>query len=801
MKKINFILTAAATLLMIGCADDPIVQSEGLTPFAEGETPIVFGSLRQGITRADLVGAEAAEKLGKKFVVSAKKGNTTAATDGVITFDNYEVEYEENTANTTESNSTNWEYVGKGIIPHAADHGIVSQTIKYWDYSKPQYDFIAWSTGSKEAVYKEADLADGKVLVSSINPNATAGAAVTFSGKAADLSEVFISDLTTVKKADYGDDPVVMKFRQLGTKVRIGIYETIPGYSVRNVKFYTTGAVLTSPATQIVNNATIFSAGSDIYTEGTYTVTYPTVDGATADNNQAHVTFAPKSGVEQTTIVDWGGLNYTIAEKGEKTAGKVFLGRTSNTASFAGDAEKNYYVIYLPNESGANLNLRVDFTLEAIDGGGETIEVKNAKAQVPSIYTKWQPGFAYTYLFKISDKTNGRTGVYDPTQADDATINSDPAGLYPITFDAVVVNAEDNDKTQETITLVATPSITTYQQYSTVVNADEYTVNGKKIFVTVNEGDAIVDINGKAALYTIPAGKTEAEVIDALQMQDDDAATGTIKGRSGLVLTNATSEFTNTVQYGADGNPITIEATGEQKKALSFNPTASTTYAFVYTKTAATPANNVAKYEALNWDNFAAGQTKYRYDYKAPAATDAQKGVKYFLRSGDTAPYTYTLQTPFIGQGVGNLYLDAAGNTIARGYAVTGTTYYYTTDNGKTYKAAHNVAYADFGAGTGTAADLFTFDGSTYTAKDPAKTDPTEFDGVALYQRTGAGTPADPHVYTYCVILPQQTTGWFELDTTNYVVADEAAKVVGQTYFDKYIKNDGEYYTKVIKVQ
>ena len=788
MKKINFILTAAATLLMIGCADDPIVQSEGPTPFAEGETPIVFGSLRQGITRADLVGAEAAEKLGKKFVVSAKKGNTTAATDGVITFDNYEVEYEENTANTTESNSTNWEYVGKGIIPHAADHGIVSQTIKYWDYSKPQYDFIAWSTGSKEAVYKEADLADGKVLVSSINPNATASAAVTFSGKAADLSEVFISDLTTVKKAEYGDDPVVMKFRQLGTKVRIGIYETIPGYSVRNVKFYTTGAVLTSPATQIVNNATIFSAGSDIYTEGTYTVTYPSVDGTSADNNQAHVTFAPKTGVEQTTIVDWGGLNYTIAEKGEKTAGKVFLGRTSNTASFAGNADDNYYVIYLPNETGANLNLRVDFTLEAIDGGGETIEVKNAKAQVPSIYTKWQPGFAYTYLFKISDKTNGRTGVYDPTQTDDATVNSDPAGLYPITFDAVVVNAEDNDKTQETITLVATPSITTYQQYSTVVNANEYTASGKDIFVTVNEDDALVTmtntnpaIDKDAALYTIPAGKTEAEVIDALQMQDEDAAAGTIKGRSGLVLTEAAFTLTNSVEFGADGNAISVS----DNQSLRFTPTANTTYAFVYTKKVPTAANNVAKYEALNWDNFATGQTKYRYDYKAPAATDAQKGVKYFSVSGGV--YTM-IAKPFIGQGVNNLYLDAAGNTIARGYAVTGTTYYYTTDNGKTYKAAHNVAYASF-------------DGSLFVAGATpgsyvANSDPAPVDGKAYYYYDSVNDK-----YIYCVILPQQTTGWFELDTNTYVVANEAAKVVGQTYFDKYIKNDGEYYTKVIKVQ
>lgn len=782
MKKFYYIF--AAGLILASCANEEIVTQETITPT---ESAIVFGSVRKGMTRADATGADAAKLLGNKFVVSGYKGSSTG-TVGNIVFDNYLVEYKENTANTTESNSTNWEYVGVANTPikHAADNGITSQQIKYWDYSKPQYDFIAWSTGSKTAIY-EGTPAAGEVLVSAITPSTATTSAYTFTGTADDLSNVYIADLVTVKKAQYGDDPVTFRFRQLGTKVRIAIYETVPGYSVKDVKFYTTNDVLTNPSTQIVNNATIFSTAADIYTEGTYTVNFPHVDGTTEDNNQAHVTFAPKTGVEQTTIVDWGGLNYTIAEEGEKI-GTKFLGRSSSTASYAGDAATNYYVIYMPNETGTNLNLRVDYTLESIDGSGEEIFVKNSKAQVPSIYTTWKPGFAYTYLFKISDKTNGRTGVYDPTQADDATVNSDPAGLYPITFDAVVVNAEDNDATQETITTIATPSITTYQQKSTVVNADEYTVNGQDIFVTVNEGDALVTLTGKAALYTIEAGKTEAEVVDALQMQDDDAATGTVKGRSGLVLTNATSTLTNSVEFGADGNAISVAT----DQALRFTPTANTTYAFVYTKKAPTTTGDVVKYQALNWASFEAGQTKYRYDYKAPAATDAQKGVKYFSVSGGV--YTM-IPKPFIGQGVGNLYLDASGNTIASGYAATGTTYYYTTDKGQTYKAAHNVVYADFAAAT----DLYTFDGTDYTQKPTTVTEPV--DGTAYYQRTGEGTATDPYVFTYCVILPQQTTGWFELDTTKYVVADETAEVVGQTYFDKYTKNDGEYYTKVIKVQ
>ena len=801
MKK-KVLFAAMALVALASCTSDEVVSltspPEPTPTDLETSEAIVFSSASKGITRADLTGADAATKLGNKFVVSGYKGSQTTwdNTDNKIVFDNYLVEYEENTAHTTGSNTTNWEYVGKGRIKHAIDNGITSQTIKYWDYIQPQYDFIAWSTGEKEAIYEGTPGAN-QVLVSAITPataTGSSGKAYTFTGKAADLSQCYIADLVTVKKAQYGDDPVTFSFRQLGTKVRIGIYETIPGYSVKDVKFYTKGGTLdadgtdpTKPAAgQIVEKATIFSTGADIYTEGKYTITFPSVDGTTSDNNQAHVTFEPKSGVTQTTIVDWGGLNYTIAEEGEKTKGNVFLGRSSNTASFAGNAADNYYVVYLPNETGTNLNLRVDFTLESIDGGGEEIFVKNAKAQVPSIYATWKPGFAYTYLFKISDKTNGRTGVYDPTKADDATVNSDPAGLYPITFDAVVVNAEE-DVTQETITTVSTPSITSYQKASTVVNADEYTANGNDIFLTVNEGDALVTMTNTnpatdkdAALYTIPAGKTEAEVVDALQMQDDDAAAGTVKGRSGMVLTEAAFTLTNSVEFGADGNAISVGT----NQSLRFTPAANTTYAFVYTEKAPSAGNNVEKYQALNWDDFESGQTKYRYDYKAAEGTYCQKGVKYFSKN---ASNVYTMITAFVGQSVNNLYVKDGDNyVIASGLVVPGTKYYYTTDHGMTYKECYAVSYKNARA----ANVLYTFDGTNYTPK--AAGDPV--DGTAYYYLDGTE-------YKYAVIHPQKTENLYELDETKYVIANEAAEVVGQTYFDKYTKNDGEYYTKIIKVQ
>ena len=144
--------------------------------------------------------------------------------------------------------------------------------------------------------------------------------------------------------------------------------------------------------------------------------------------------------------------------------------------------------------------------------------------------------------------------------------------------------------------------------------------------------------------------------------------------------------------------------------------------------------------------------------------------------------------TPFIGQGVSNLYLDNAGTTVATGYAVTGTTYYYTTDAGMTYTAATPIAYADFKTAT-----LYTYDEVTHTFTAKTETEPVN--GTAYY--------AAEDLNTYCVIMPQQTDGWYVIDEGAAKVACGATDkaVSGMTYFDKYVQNDGVYYTKVIKVQ
>ena len=464
MKK-YFIFAAFAGVALTSCTDDDFVGNASPPAEEEALAPISFSSSQNAFTRADFEGAEAADKLGGKFVVTGFKGDATTSPGNVV-FDNYLVKYTENTANRTESNSANWEYVLPNVntgeayeyvpITHARDNGITSQTIKFWDYTKAQYDFFAWSAGENTAIFTGTPSA-GQVLVTNIQPNSKEGTtgwvagddptrpAYSVTGTAEDLSKFYITDILTVNKTGtaagtYGEvsgynQTVKLKFRQVGTKVRIAIYETVPGYSVKDVKFYTAAAVKLADeetgttdekaAAALQNKtATLFTTTTGtIHTAGTATVYFPIVDTpANADNNQAHIKFTA-SGTSKENV-DGGVLNYTFREEGERSTGAVYLGRTSNTASFAGDASKEYYVFYLPNENGVNLNLRVNYTLESIDGSGETITVQGATAQVPSIYTQWKPGFAYTYLFKISDETNGYTGIYDPENPKKASIPS-----------------------------------------------------------------------------------------------------------------------------------------------------------------------------------------------------------------------------------------------------------------------------------------------------------------------------------------------------------------------------------------
>ncbi len=728
MKKVYLILAAAAGMTLASCTTNDYVGEEKNVGSYVDDGSIKFGFDTENMTRADIAGVAAADLLGKNFYVAGTKGTEgTANPSPDIVFDNYLVHFETNTAGTTESNTANWEYVGitPGTAP-VADYpklspaSITAQTIKYWDYSTAQYDFLAFSTGTYKPV--TGTPTTGQIGVTAMKYGAgLAGSAVayTFTLPNVDaLKQTYVTDIVKVTKANYGKE-VTLRFKYLGSKVRMGIYETVPGYSVKDVVFYSEDGLNTiykGTATSGTSNeaaksatATLISGNSGgLPTNGTIQVIFPhvgTSKATEADYNKVagHVT----PGTSSEAYHGFGTLsNFAAAEKSEPT-GNVYLGRTLPTATFAGDSKVEYFDVMFPITSTAPLTLRVDFTLVSIDGSKEEIKVYGAKAVVPSTYLNWLPNYAYTYIFKISDNTNGWT----------SPIATDPAGLFPITFDAVVAEATDATGEQTTVTTVATPSITTYQQGHTYKTNEYSKTTAKDIYVQVMDNSTLTatlvdDLSATNSLLyeiAIPSGssvtETEAAVMDALEKRTATLTGATnVTGRNGLALTKS-SAIDNTVTSiinDVTDEPITVAA-GEAAKITIASLTAGKSYAYVYDYTSGSKTE-VEEFQPITPGTSAVGETGKTYytlttatlgGITATTAADEapNSAYIYFSKISDgaaTPTYTYSyvsvigktkLPAGLIKVAKSSLTSSVAGNAAP----VAGTFYFdkYFSNNGK----------------------------------------------------------------------------------------------------------------------
>lgn len=360
-----------------------------------------------------------------------------------------------------------------------------------------------------------------------------ASAAYTLTGDVNTLGECYISDMKTVKEEKYSKEAVAMSFRHLTSKVRIALYETVPGYVISDVQFYDVANGGT-----FSDNGTLFGTFNN---KGTLTVYFPTTGTANegkSDYNKAHVKFQAAAAAADGTVTkkEFGKVNYNNQKEDQILAGTTYLSQTAATPSYCGDA-KEYYQTVLPAEGNSQpANLRIDYKLTATDGTGEVINVKGATATVPAKYTEWKSGYAYTYIFKISQNTNGSTG-------------GTSTGLTAISFDAVVIDDEKNGL-QETITTVSTPSITTYgfKDGKVTTTGNEY-VDGTDIYATVHVPATATTATATTAvpqkLYTVTieegAAQTinEASVANAIAKGKQDAAgkTWTVQDANGKTMT------------------------------------------------------------------------------------------------------------------------------------------------------------------------------------------------------------------------------------------------------------------------
>lgn len=554
----KYLIIAASALALAGCSSDDFLGDGSGNGQNSANSMITFGGETGKILRAandDKKGAEAAGLLDKNFVVVGFKGSKTdAANNENFAFDHYNVNYVAGTANTTESNTAGWEYVNqnmevKGANGSLAQGGAQQQTIKYWDHSCKSYDFIAFSMGKGHT--------DTYATPTPVDKTKLATAAYTLTGDVNTLGECYISDMKTVQEPDYNKTAVAMSFRHLTSKVRIALYETVPGYVISDVKFYDVANGGT-----FSDNGTLFGTFNN---KGTLTVYFPTTGTANASNsdyNKAHVSFKADDTDGTVAKKDFGKVNYNNQLEDQISAGTIYLSQTATTPSYCGTAE-NYYQTVLPAEGESQpVNLRIDYKLTATDGTNEVINVKGATATVPAKYTEWKSGYAYTYIFKISQNTNGSTG-------------GTSTGLTAISFDAVVIDDEANGL-QETITTVSDPSITTYgfKDNKVTTGGNEY-VAGTDIYATVHVPATATETAKTVApqkLYTVTiepgAAQTinEASVANAIAKGTPDAAanTWTVKDANGkkMVVTAAAGGFATTVTKvpTEDGHDLDVNA-------------------------------------------------------------------------------------------------------------------------------------------------------------------------------------------------------------------------------------------------
>ena len=530
MKKFFSILSALVLVTLFGCTNDEIVgNNTSVNP--KGAGAIAFSGGSSMITRTTSYGATAAAKLGNIFVVYGTKHVTAedkTATNDAVVFNNFQIKWTSASAGSNESNASDWGYLGL----QSYDATPTSQGIKYWDYSAAQgHTFYAFSSSDISFPKNASDLVSVTKTTSDETSLYNKGYAVTIKNGAS-LNNLYFSDRVPVAKADY-DKTVNFTFRNVATLLRVGFYETIPGYRVQIDKFY------------IDDDASLQNVKGS--TDQTVNVTYYDNSDPTIEN---------RAKLTNPT----GGYNYAL----KLGSGASIIGTNLGISASSPTWVNSEYTSVFPFEDNTNpLLLKLDFTMYAEDGSPDVIHVRGARAVVPAQYMKWKSNFAYTYIFKISDKTNGTTGNVDAN--DDPT---DPEGLMPITFDAIVYDVTEEQ--QQTISSVSSNSITTYAE-GAIVN--EYTAT-KPIYVVASNSTtgAVItptglgDTDGKAQVYKLSKAATEAEVFAQL--------TGS---PIGLTMEAETATLGTSISL-ADGSTPAISN-------VKFTPATAGTYVYVYTTT------------------------------------------------------------------------------------------------------------------------------------------------------------------------------------------------------------------------
>ena len=264
----------------------------------------------------------------------------------------YTVSWVENSANTTTTNTSGWEYVNGG-----------EQTIKYWDLDAKAYRFIGYvppTTGAVEAEFFNTSTGENGAY----EPYGA-------NGSIANYSKCRLSFT-----ADAREEAAAPYFSKLWfSNNSPGSEHIFP--SMVQLQFFKPFArvrFMFKKASQndkiLIELPHFFPADPTrkIHMSGTFSITYPLTGTDTKDSWETNnITYSMTAFTQEWYEVDANETNETLI------------------------ANKEYWYTVLPTIGQGAYTLTV-----RVDGEERT-------CNVPGEYMDWQPGYSYTYIFKANE--------------------------------------------------------------------------------------------------------------------------------------------------------------------------------------------------------------------------------------------------------------------------------------------------------------------------------------------------------------------------------------------------------------
>ena len=363
---------------------------------SDNRLPITFSCSEDGVTRAEVSLSEFISDF-KVYGINGDisgSGNAATFTKKNTVFPDYQVWHTENLANTTSTNTANWEYVG--TVEGA--YGSEEQTIKYWDEKRDGHYFWAIGDFSKSGGYDytESTLPD---------PHVIEVENITQMDVQDDSKCLYFTKPKYVPKSKYGQ-PVTLTFLRYCSRVRIGFYEDITQsggdkrYKVVGVDFYR----LKDDGTFNTNElpTTNVCLRGNFVNEGKVRLTYTNASFKGGDNidNVTTETVPVENGASK--YMDFGVLNIAGTQSG-------VLPTSSSEALFTTNNGSQYTKV-LPYNNTEGLTLQCDILVH--NQNESQFTQQNVLASIPAHYTNWQPNQSYTnqsytYIFKIVTTPDG----------------------------------------------------------------------------------------------------------------------------------------------------------------------------------------------------------------------------------------------------------------------------------------------------------------------------------------------------------------------------------------------------------